>query len=245
MPTWKDFKALLHTLYTPLNQTNNAILDLKDLSLEDFDNIHAFNAQFNMLIKYSRITDGQICMSYYRNALPSWLRKKISMSFPVPTNIVAWIGRATDIYEQDLINRKIDGNLRKRRPRRKATQAKVRRNIRDPPQKPKSITATDTSANANVNKMTLEERSRHLQQNLCFFCHKPGHQARECPNRAKGGKPGRRVNRKVRQVLTEDSETGEGGDEDNSEESAEEQSEDDEYQVDAIQQDFDPDETDF
>ena len=93
--------------------------------------------------------------------------------------------------------------------------------------------------------MTLEERSRHLQQNLCFFCHKPGHQARECRNRAKGGKPGRRVNRKVRQVLEEDSETGEGGDEDNSEESAEEQSEDDEYQVDAIQQDFDPDETDF
>ena len=155
---------------------------------------------------------------------------------------MAWIGRATDIYEQDLINRKIDGNLRKRRPRRKTTQAKVRRNIRDSPQKPKSITATDTSANANVNKMTLEERSRHLQQNLCFFCHKPGHQARECPNRAKGGRPGRRVNRKVRQVLAEDSETGEG---DDSEESAEEQSEDDEYQVDAIQQDFDPDETDF
>ena len=45
--------------------------------------------------------------------------------------------------------------------------------------------------------------------------------------------------------MAEDSETGEGDDEDNSEKSAEEQSEDDEYQVDAIQQDFDPDETDF
>ena len=245
MPSWTDFENLLHKSYTPLNQVNNAMLDLEELSLEDFEDIHAFNAHFNMLIEYSHILDGQICMSYYWNALPSWLWKKISMLFPVPTNIVAWIGRATDIYEQDLINRKIDGNLRKRRPRRKATQAKVRRNIRDPPQKPKSITATDTSANANVNKMTLEERSRHLQQNLCFFCHKPGHQARECPNRAKGGKPGRRVNRKVRQVIAEDSETGEGHDEDNSEESAEEQSEDDEYQVDAIQQDFDPDETDF
>ena len=45
--------------------------------------------------------------------------------------------------------------------------------------------------------------------------------------------------------MAEDLETGDGDDEDNSEDSAEKQSEDDEYQVDAIQQDFDPDETDF
>ena len=243
MPTWQNFEALLRTSYTPLNQTDNALLDLEELSLEDFDDIHAFNAQFNMLIKYSRVTDGQICMSYYRNALPSWLRKKISTSFPVPTDIIAWIGRATDIYEQDLINRKIDGNLRRRRPRRKTTQTKVRRNIHDSSEQPD--TGTDASANANVNKMTMQERSRHLQQNLCFFCHKPGHQAKECPNRAKGGKPGRRVNRKVRQIVPEDSETGGGEDGNNSEKSTDEQSEDDEYQVDAIQQDFDPEETDF
>ena len=104
MPSWTDFENLLRKSYTPLNQVDNAMLDLEELSLEDFEDIHAFNAHFNMLIEYSHILDGQICMSYYRNALPSWLRKKISMSFPVPTNIVAWIGRATDIYEQDLIN---------------------------------------------------------------------------------------------------------------------------------------------
>ena len=71
------------------------------------------------------------------------------------------------------------------------------------------------------------------------------HQAKECPNRAKGGKPGRRVNRKVRQIVTEDSEAGEGDDESDSEKSTGEPSEDDEYQVEGIQQDFDPDETDF
>ena len=87
-----DFETLLRTSYTPLNQVDNAMLDLEELSLEDFDNIHAFNAHFNMLIKYSHILDRQICMSYYQNALPSWLQKKRSMSFPVPTNIVAWIG---------------------------------------------------------------------------------------------------------------------------------------------------------
>ena len=100
----------------------------------------------------------------------------------------------------------------------------------------------NTSASADINKMTTEERSRHMQDNLCFFCHKPGHVARACPNRARRGKPGRKVARKVRQVSNKDIESSaeetETGDD-------EEESSDNELQVEVIQADMDSYDTDF
>lgn len=29
--------------------------------------------------------------------------------------------------------------------------------------------------------MSESDRDRHMQQNLCFYCHKPGHRAARCP----------------------------------------------------------------
>ena len=41
----------------------------------------------------------------------------------------------------------------------------------------------------SVNALSREERERHVQNNLCFICHKDGHMSKECPDRKhyKGG----------------------------------------------------------
>ena len=41
----------------------------------------------------------------------------------------------------------------------------------------------------SVNTLSREERERHVQNNLCFICHKDGHMSKECPDRKhyKGG----------------------------------------------------------
>ena len=41
----------------------------------------------------------------------------------------------------------------------------------------------------SVNALSREERECHVQNNLCFICHKDGHMSKECPDRKhyKGG----------------------------------------------------------
>ena len=99
-----------------------------------------------------------------------------------------------------------------------------------------------TSASADISKRTTKECSRHMQDNLCFFCHKPGYVVKTCPNRVRKGKPGQKVARKVRQVSNKDieSSTKETEAEDNEEESS-----DSELQVEVIQADMDSYDTDF
>ena len=41
-----------------------------------------------------------------------------------------------------------------------------------------------------INYLSKEEQEKHVRENLCFICHKGGHQSKECPMRKeKKGKP--------------------------------------------------------
>ena len=74
-------------MFTPLNEADNALLTLRTLELEDGQAIDEFHAKFNELIKKSRVNDINASLAYYKVALPSWLRRKVAMSYPVSTNI--------------------------------------------------------------------------------------------------------------------------------------------------------------
>ncbi len=107
---------------------------------------------------------------------------------------------------------------------------------------PVTSTQPNTSASADINKMTTEEHLRHMQDNLWFFCHKPGYVARPCPNQVRRRNPGRKVAHKVRQVSNKDIETS---NEKTKAEGEEEMSSDKELQVEVIQADMDSYNTDF
>ena len=38
------------------------------------------------------------------------------------------------------------------------------------------------SSNQRIRRLTEKEHKDHLEKQLCFRCHKPGHQSRNCPN---------------------------------------------------------------
>ena len=43
-----------------------------------------------------------------------------------------------------------------------------------------------------ISYLSKEEREKHVRENLCFICHKAGHQSKECPMRKeKKGNPSR------------------------------------------------------
>ncbi|PIL34847.1 hypothetical protein GSI_02634 [Ganoderma sinense ZZ0214-1] len=106
--TWYDFVRDFTLVFAPLNEAENAILALEQLNLKSDSTIHEFNGKYNELIRKSQIFDAQARLSYYRNALPAWLRTKISTSYPVPKTIEQWIERATDIYEADAYDQAIN-----------------------------------------------------------------------------------------------------------------------------------------
>ncbi|PIL22296.1 hypothetical protein GSI_14984 [Ganoderma sinense ZZ0214-1] len=89
--TWYNFVRDFTLVFAPLNEAENAILALEQLNLKSDSTIHEFNGKYNELIRKSRIFDAQARLSYYRNALPAWLRTKISTSYPVPKTIEQWI----------------------------------------------------------------------------------------------------------------------------------------------------------
>ncbi|PIL28479.1 hypothetical protein GSI_08517 [Ganoderma sinense ZZ0214-1] len=172
------------------------------------------------------------------NALPPWLRQRVATSYPLPKNITDWIGRTVDIYEADLINRRIDANFRNRRPRKQTPQAKVRRNVQEHIEQP----GVETSASADINKMTVEERSRHMEQNSVSSVINQDTSHEPVLIECEKVRPGRRVPRKIRQVTQEDlepipEETEE--DEDSGTEA------DDELQIDIVQIDSNPYDMDF
>jgi hypothetical protein len=49
-----------------------------------------------------------------------------------------------------------------------------------------------TPMELGVLRMNETERNRHMAQDLCFTCHKPGHRSNACPSKTKSGNVGRR-----------------------------------------------------
>jgi len=47
----------------------------------------------------------------------------------------------------------------------------------------KGGTYTKRSETVSITAMSEQQRNEHIQKKLCFYCHKPGHISRECPNK--------------------------------------------------------------
>ena len=89
--------------------------------------------------------------------------------------------------------------------------------------------------------MTAKEHAKHQGQNLCYFCHKPRHIAKVCPNRQKKSKTTQNRPQKVRQ-LTEESAEDKSDTEGNL---ANNDKSDDEFQIDVTQTDINSYNMDF
>jgi hypothetical protein len=62
-----------------------------------------------------------------------------------------------------------------------------------PRQEPRSFhRGGPTPMELGVLRMSETERNRHMQQDLCFTCHKPGHRANVCPSKIRSGNGDRR-----------------------------------------------------
>ncbi|KAJ8501779.1 hypothetical protein ONZ51_g369 [Trametes cubensis] len=180
--SWLVFKRNFLLTFAPVDEVDDSMVNLTTMQLKDYSSVNEFNARFMDLTFKRKILDPAAQLALYRNALPEYLLKKISMLYPLLTNIEEWMTRTKEIDHSYHLTEKILANRRGR----KAKTSKARKNI-------KMVNVEDDSL--DINKLSVKERQELQDKGLCFRCRKQGHISKDCPSKPK--KPSKPVSRKV------------------------------------------------
>ncbi|EJF57017.1 hypothetical protein DICSQDRAFT_70403, partial [Dichomitus squalens LYAD-421 SS1] len=200
--TWNAFEMVLQQTFQPIEEAATAASKLYHLDYRPAAP-DAFNAEFFRLCALAGILKDSAQLSFYKERLPESMRRRVRLTYPIPTTVNEWAARVLEIehsnYEERHL-RQLEGRSRNDRQGQGTKGQSARTN---------SIRRVDAPA-------MKEDR----EKKQCFYCHKTGHIARDClkkkaDNRAKGRQPGQKK-RKVRKV--DELEDGEvADDEDNGE----------------------------
>ncbi|KAJ8488068.1 hypothetical protein ONZ51_g3765 [Trametes cubensis] len=166
--SWPVFKRNFLLAFAPVDEVDDSMVNLTTIQLKDYSSVDKFNARFMDLALKGKILDPAAQLALYRNALPEYLLKKISM-------LTKEIDHSYHLMEKILANRR----------GRKAKTSKTRKNI-------KMVNVEDNSL--DINKLSVKERQELQDKGLCFRCRKPEHISRDCPSKPK--KLGKPVSRK-------------------------------------------------
>jgi hypothetical protein len=162
---WAGFKTRFLKNWEEIDSSGNAYSEL--LKLNKWQHHHGkkrssiikYTERFKELIRKADITSPNAIYQYSQGLTPDEYR---SIALTNPTNLQGWYDAAHRLYN---IDSRL-GNLSNTR----------------------SEWDMDVDA-ISVNAMSREEKERHVQNNLCFICHKDGHLSKECPDKKpyKGG----------------------------------------------------------
>ena len=165
--TWAVFKQNFQTAFAPIDEVDDSMVQLTTIQLRDYTSVDEFNARFMDLALKGNIRDPIAQLALYRQALPEYLLRKISMSYPAPTNIAEWMTRTKELDHNYQLTEKIVANRRSRRTKTSKTKKTVR------------VVDVDEDT-LNINKLSVKERQELQNKGLCFRCRKPGHIPRDC-----------------------------------------------------------------
>ncbi|KAJ8456927.1 hypothetical protein ONZ51_g11830 [Trametes cubensis] len=183
------FKRNFLLAFAPVDKVDDSMVNLMTIKLKDYSSVNEFNARFMDLALKGKILDPAAQLALYKNALPEYLLKKISMLYPPLTSIREWMTRTKEVDHSYHLTEKILANCRGC----KAKTSKTRKNV-------KMVNVKDDSL--DTNKLSVKERQELQDKGSCFRCRKPGHISRDCPSKPK--KPSKPVSWKVQQVTDKD-----------------------------------------
>ncbi|RPD69770.1 hypothetical protein L226DRAFT_423983, partial [Lentinus tigrinus ALCF2SS1-7] len=95
--TWVNFKQNFLNAFAPVDEVDDSMVQLTTIRLKDYTSVDEFNARFMDLALKGNIRDPIAQLALYRQALPEYLLRKISMSYPAPANIAEWMTRTKEL----------------------------------------------------------------------------------------------------------------------------------------------------
>ncbi|TFK79247.1 hypothetical protein K466DRAFT_443651, partial [Polyporus arcularius HHB13444] len=87
---WVVFKRNFPNTFAPVDEIDDSMVQLTTIQLQDYTSVDEFNARFIDLALKGNIRDPIAQLALYRQALPEYLLRKISMSYPAPITIADW-----------------------------------------------------------------------------------------------------------------------------------------------------------
>ncbi|CDO72547.1 hypothetical protein BN946_scf184983.g30 [Trametes cinnabarina] len=141
-----------------------AAVQLATLRYDPREPLDRFNAKILHLFIKGHITEDHAQMAWYNSKLPGFLRDKIALTYPQPSNMDELMDRAIQLNRAYLLNRAVD-------------TSQGRRIQRTNPPRPKEATVRAVS----TGKLDQKTRQELIKQNKCFYCREVGHRAANCP----------------------------------------------------------------
>jgi Retrotransposon gag protein len=170
--TYKEFMEALKKTFQPYDEPGEALEEMKKLCLGD-GSITEHNSRFRLLVSQIGMKDSPALMDLYRETLPWGLQSLIIWSEHPPKTLEEWYTKATNFY---VGHQKAQRLFRKRdKPTTTSSAPPAQKRFSFPEKK-------DPNA-MNIDRMSIEERTRLMKEGKCFRCKLFGHLSRDCPNK--------------------------------------------------------------
>jgi Retrotransposon gag protein len=170
--TYKEFLDALKKTFQPYNEPGEALEEIKKLRLGD-GSITEHNSRFRLLVSQIGMKDSPALTDLYRETLPWGLQSPIIRSEHPPKTLEEWYTKATNFY---VGHQKAQRLFRKR--------DKTTNNNSTPPTQKKFSFPEKKDPNAmDIDRLTVEERTRLMKEGKCFRCKLFGHLSKDCPSK--------------------------------------------------------------
>jgi Retrotransposon gag protein len=180
----KDFIDELKKAFSAADTEGDARAKLRQLR-QGKNTIDEYVAEFRILAGKAKMTDDKALTEYFMEGINTGILQKIFASEQLPKTIQEWYERAS---KHDAQHRRVQEILERRRGSSSTTTSTTQ------PKKPfipryvprYANTTRDPNAmdidqiTTTIDRLTNEEREKHIRENRCFKCHKIGHISRNC-----------------------------------------------------------------
>jgi hypothetical protein len=164
------FKKLLQDTFSASDVEGDARAKLRQLK-QGKDTADEYVSQFRILAGRSKIKEDSSLIEYFMEGLNNGILQKIFTLEKMPTTIDKWYELASRFDAQHRRVQEIIG-------RRRGTAINTNTNQRKT-YVPRYASHNDPNA-MDIDRLTIEQRDKHIRENRCFNCHRIGHRIKDC-----------------------------------------------------------------
>lgn len=170
--TWDGFKRDFLVVFGETDPAQTATVQLGSLRYDTKEPLDRFNAKILRLFVKGGIREDSAQVAWYHSKLPGFLRDKIALMVPQPTNMEEWMEAAMQLNKAYLLNKEVD-----------RAQGRITQRFKQRPD-----TSNPSIRAVSTGKLDNKTRQMLMKENKCFYCREVGHRVVNCPAKKNGPK---------------------------------------------------------